>query len=1098
MGSPRAGAPGVWQPPPVEELQAMLPQYEVLEIVGRGGMGAVYQARQKSLRRLVAIKVLPPEVSDDALNFRERFQHEAETMAKLSHPGIVAVHDFGETSGGLLYFVMEFIDGTDVARRIESEGPLPVGEAVRITKALCEALDYAHSRGVIHRDIKPANVLIDGEGRIKVADFGLAKITGHSMQSGITRTNVAMGTQEFAAPEQLTPGAMVDHRADIYSLGVMLYQMLTGDVPRVMFKLPSRCRPELGTRFDALICKALETDPAERFQSTAEFRRELDAVATGSAAPANPSAALKQGSHLGRPKLISAAVVAMVVVGVGGWFILGHRHGHASLPAREKIKTNTPALSSSSLPRNEWIKLLDTPEAVARSGIKGLELKDGWLTVTPERLYLCRLAGGNGKVHDMAFRATVRPPMNGRPVAAVLHTGGDLEFFLDVHREWLTLRRVKHLVSSKREDTDLGKVPLDLAQAKDGALHLEVSIQGNLITIMGDGAKLMEVRDEVAAGIGDIALVAPSETEGGGKIKDIALKILGDGPNEVITENVPAPEARAIRLWDAPDKIPKEKAVRWENGAVVLGDETDKGMLNWAQPRSRDSILRAEVRVNPDAEYAQLRLRYNWTEGPGDFYRLQLYGGMLDLSVSEHGKGRAIKAWPLPRAYGPDDWARLELRAVGDALTVSLDGDVLETIRDSTLSAPGSVMIVANKNGWFRHVEYVPLDKPLSATAGARVIDLLSLVDVKRDAINSEWKVATEGGVRSQRARTAGRLEFPYAPPAEYDYEIEFTVEDGASGYVMQVLAVPDHWLDWRLLPPPAFGPALDGVEPGNGPRTEGIGVLNRLKPGDRHRSLVEVRRDSLRAFVDGSEIARYGGDLKRLSDPVGVFKLNNASHVGVGTLDVGMIVHKATVREIRSSPAGDGFRPLFDGKSLEGWLALDGSSPPGGWRVVDGAMTGKGYSAVLTREEFGDFDLTLDWRVNPQGNGGIFYRVAEDGMVDHPLHAVEFNLMDENIPAPPSKHCGAAFNVKPPSQSAARPAGEWNTARLLVQGTKVQQWINDKLVCSYDLADPSVLDGLETAQIGKGFVNVKKGRVALQDWTGEAFYRNVRIREFR
>lgn len=199
--------------------------------------------------------------------------------------------------------------------------------------------------------------------------------------------------------------------------------------------------------------------------------------------------------------------------------------------------------------------------------------------------------------------------------------------------------------------------------------------------------------------------------------------------------------------------------------------------------------------------------------------------------------------------------------------------------------------------------------------AAARIVDLLPLVDVKRDVISGTWTVVPEGGFRSVRDTGAGRLEFPYAPPAEYDFDLEFTVEDGQSGYVMQVLAVPKHWLGWRLLPPPVFGPALDGVEPGHRPRTEGIGQLSKFKPGDRHRSTVEVRKGSLRAIVDGKEIASYTGDFKRLSDPTEFFKLNDTTHVGVGVMDIGLLVHKATVREI--SGAGN-----------ENFFAADKQSP--------------------------------------------------------------------------------------------------------------------------------------------------------------------------
>ena len=531
-----------WELPTVDQLQGLLPPYEILALLGRGGMGAVYKGRQKSLNRLVAIKILPDWFGDDEWNFAERFKNEAQTIAQLSHPAIVHVYDFGETTGGLLYFVMEYVDGRDVAAMLASEGRLAVTQAVGITKTVCEALHYAHSRGVIHRDIKPANVLIDGEGQVKVADFGLAKLSDPAQASGLTRTNVAMGTQEFAAPEMLTPGATVDHRADLYSLGVMLYQMLTGEVPRVLFKLPSRCQPELGMGFDALICKALETDPADRFQSALEFRDALAAAASAglSAATAPTAPGVRRASN----KLPWAVAAGLMALAGGGWY-----------------------LSS-----------------------------------------------------------------GGKPMAAASSAG---------------------------------------ANSKE------------------------------ATGV-------PSATA------------------------------------------------------------------------------------------------------------------------------------PVP----------------------------------------------------------------------------------------------------------------------------------------------------------------------------------------------------------------------------------------------------------------AESFRPLFDGKSLNGWLTLNGASASGYWRVVDGALTGIGYSAVMTREDFGDFDLRLDWRVNPQGNGGIYYRITENAMVDRPLHAIEFNLMDDNISAPPLKQCGAAFDLKAPYEHAAHPAGEWNTARLLVQGTRVEQWINDKLVCSYNLADAAMRDALEHAGIGGGFATVPRGRIALQDWNGEAFYRNVRIRE--
>jgi len=261
-----AGGGFMWLPPSAEHLSSLLPQYEIECLLGRGGMGAVYRGRQKSLNRLVAIKILPPEVEDGDASYLERFKNEAQIMAKFIHPGIVAIHDFGETAEGQLYIVMEYVDGSDVSRMIATQGRLPPEHALAIAAHVCDALGYAHSHGVIHRDIKPANILINREGAVKVADFGLAKIDEPGT-TGLTKTGMAMGTPDYIAPEALVFGSQVDARADLYAVGVMLYHMLTGEVPRGAFDLPSH---RIGTdpRFDAIILKAMKMDREERYQSS--------------------------------------------------------------------------------------------------------------------------------------------------------------------------------------------------------------------------------------------------------------------------------------------------------------------------------------------------------------------------------------------------------------------------------------------------------------------------------------------------------------------------------------------------------------------------------------------------------------------------------------------------------------------------------------------------------------------------------------------------------------------------------------------------------------------------------------------------------------
>ena len=223
-------------PPEPRELARHFPQLEILELLGSGGMGAVYQARQPALDRLVALKILPPGVAHDP-SFAERFTREARVLARLSHQHIVIVHDFG-WAGDLYYFIMEFVDGMNL-RQLIAAGRLEPSAALAIVPQICEALQYAHDEGIVHRDIKPENILIDKKGRVKIADFGLAKLLHRGAEGEpasprpwtLTGSRQVMGTPHYMAPEQMERPLAVDHRADIYSLGVVFYEMLTGELP---------------------------------------------------------------------------------------------------------------------------------------------------------------------------------------------------------------------------------------------------------------------------------------------------------------------------------------------------------------------------------------------------------------------------------------------------------------------------------------------------------------------------------------------------------------------------------------------------------------------------------------------------------------------------------------------------------------------------------------------------------------------------------------------------------------------------------------------------------------------------------------------------
>ena len=397
--------PHAWEPPTVARMQAMLPQYQFVARIGRGGMGAVYTAIQLSLDRQVAVKILAPGVRDDGgAKLAERFKLEARTLARMSHPCIVHVHDSGQTPDGQLFFVMEYIDGTDVQRLLQENGPLAPEQALAITAHVCDALEYAHGLGVIHRDIKPANVLISRDGSVKIADFGLAKALGDQSDE-LTRANMVMGTPHYMAPEAMRAGGEVDGRADLYAVGVMLYTMLTGQVPTGRFEPPS-LKTGCDRRFDGIVDKAMQSDRERRFQSATELRHALDTILT---APVPKAEAIPAEGSFGPPVPTPAPPLA---AGVGN---TEQTAIDSSQPRLPRNPGGTPAVRSRE--KRRWV----LPALV------GLALASGYFLLPradktgarPAEIQASASAGFPSAAGKPAQRGTEAPGQANPPVAPV-------------------------------------------------------------------------------------------------------------------------------------------------------------------------------------------------------------------------------------------------------------------------------------------------------------------------------------------------------------------------------------------------------------------------------------------------------------------------------------------------------------------------------------------------------------------------------------------------------------------------------------------------------------------------------------------------------
>ena len=252
------------------DLQGHLDDFEIGECIGRGSAGAVFFARQRSQDRNVAIKaLLPPPVQIEG--WAERFRRGAQALTRLHHPGIVTVHEFGQR-GELAWLITALVEGADL-RSLLDEGPLSQREALAIATPLCAALQYAHERGVVHKDIKPENILLDVGGRVKIADFGVAELDPKGTHQA-DPTQAAVGTPRYMAPEQLEKHEQADHRVDVFSAGVVFYEMLTGQVPAGVVEPPSRIVGS-DARLDAIVLRALQQKPTDRFPTAAALKKQL-------------------------------------------------------------------------------------------------------------------------------------------------------------------------------------------------------------------------------------------------------------------------------------------------------------------------------------------------------------------------------------------------------------------------------------------------------------------------------------------------------------------------------------------------------------------------------------------------------------------------------------------------------------------------------------------------------------------------------------------------------------------------------------------------------------------------------------------------------
>jgi len=707
-----------------EELAKLLPAgaYEVTDFLGAGGMGAVYKGTQIRLKRPVAIKIMRRDVGKDH-DFEARFEREAQAMAKLNHPNIISVIDFGEAGPDYLFIVMELVDGTDLMDVIRSK-QMTQEMALTLLPQICDALQFAHDHGIVHRDIKPSNIMLTRDGRVKMADFGLAKHFDHADSGFRTQTGTGMGTPDYAAPEQFDPTTPVDHRADIYALGVMIYQMITGALPRGVWRPPSQ-RAQVSTHWDAVVSRAMQNDPSERYQKASEVKMELSSIplvgagrASGPSAAANsPQTALGGPNALpkSRAPLIIGLIAGAVVIAVGAFFMMSGKKeakqsgplsplsGTPSSPAAPNAAQGTmrSTLPAPALPESGW-KPLFTDEEWKKNAPGSHEFKEGVMRVIKGSVRTSQPSP------DAAIRARVQI-REGSTVPSLLlrQTGGiagaHYKFGINLAFQRADMNYYEARTGDvAKPPTKLGTFALPTPFKAGDTVLLEFRAQGDNLVGLINGQKVIDVREPHLKDAGECG-VSGDECW----FESVEVQPLPAAATPALA--VPALPALPESGWRPLFTEAEWKAKPgFKNGQINLSHARATKPQTWS-----DGAIRARIEYRDGSKSPSLVAR-QIQSGGRFYYRLGIGSDGRHIFLS-HMDPEAEGNWDilgrgfLPAALIPGDKLLIQLSVQGNRLTGLLDGKVIIEAQDTRLQAPGEWGIIADE-GWFESVEVQTLE----------------------------------------------------------------------------------------------------------------------------------------------------------------------------------------------------------------------------------------------------------------------------------------------------------------------------------------------------------------------------------------------------
>ena len=862
-------------PPAPEELRRFFPQLEILTLLGRGGMGAVYKARQKHLDRVVALKVLPPGVSRDPA-FAERFAREAQALAKLNHPHIVTLYESGQAEVGqasslsgvpdqpttdrleacptgaggtptlLYYFLMEYVDGISL-RQLLNAGRMAPKEALAIVPQICEALQFAHDRGIVHRDIKPENILLSKDGLVKIADFGVAKIVarpspyplpqGEGDTGGTTvarpaqtEAGVVLGTPQYMAPEQVSNPLEVDHRADIYSLGVVFYQMLTGELPTGKFEPPSK-KVLIDVRLDEIVLRALAKDPARRYQQVSEVKTGVETI-------------------MGAPAVGAADLAAAKTDAVLLERYARHRADEAFT---ELVRRHVDLAYSAAL---RQVRDAHLAEDVTQAVFTVLSRKAASLgphVVLPAWLvHVTRCAALD------ALRRQARCQRKEREASPVLEPTPTAT----AQPEWQMMAPLLDEGLAALNETDRSAVVLRYFS------NLPQHEVGTRLGISEDAAEkrveraLEKLRQFFAHR--SVVLVVP-----------LVASLLSHH----------AVQAAPAHLVAA---LPSVVAAAAGGIQITTGSTIAAGTLKhmaWVAALGRASVAAAVLVGALGVGF----LAYQAARSSPDEVARQ--------NAVEHG----IRTQQAPTELRAQAEAQSAAKAVADDVQANLKQPLVVPGR------PQEQQVIPGPNGPAPQGNVVPdANQPEPG-----MIDLLALIDPEKDAVMGKWQKQNGKLVSDPTGIT--RLEIPYQPPEEYDFKITFTRMAGDEFTVAQCLFKSDRHFMWQV---GHTGNTFVGFERINGQGVEsnpsGIRRFPVLTNGRVHTSEVRVRNTGLTGYLDGQPVCQWNTNYSDMGYWAG-FSPRQENLLALATIENRVAFHTVEVREVTGH--GRSFRTPLPGQ---------------------------------------------------------------------------------------------------------------------------------------------------------------------------------------